>query len=104
VVRVHPFSITLRGVETKKINSRTKRITRLNSLKQILQYHLFFVCTCEKDRIGLLFVNVVGSIEFITEKNRLSFLTNKSALKQPADEPTPRRSIWLHQYDKKCTL
>ncbi len=99
VVGADPFGTALRGLETKKINGRAIRITRVDSLKHIPQCHLLFVSKSEKDRLGQLsanmekravvtvsditgFVNAGGSIEFVTEKDRLSFIINYSALKQ----------------------
>jgi hypothetical protein len=99
VIGANPYGAALHRLEGKKINGRGIRTIRLNSPKNSSQCHMLYVSSSEKDTLGSLlsgisqqpvvtvsdingFVDAGGTIEFVTEASRLSFIINYSSLKQ----------------------
>jgi hypothetical protein len=95
----NPFGAALNGVDTKKIGDRVPQVIFVDSLNKVPQCHLLYVSTSEEKnlknfitRLGQQsvvlvsdlpgFAKIGGSIEFVTQEDRLSFIINHSALKQ----------------------
>lgn len=99
VVGINPFGGALSGVNQKKIGQRKIRVVYAQSLESVPLCHLLYISQSMEKKLDALharladqslvsvsdisgFAKFGGGIEFISKKNRLSFIINYSALKK----------------------
>lgn len=95
----NPFGSSLEGIRKKRIGERKIRVVYVDSLTHIPPCHLLYVSQSEETNLAALlpsigedaivsvsdiegFVSAGGTIELLTQNNKLSFTINYSAMKQ----------------------